>query len=151
MEEPEPWEAGVGQAFGRVLAKTRIRAGLSQEQLAHEAGVHRTYISLLERGRYKPSLTTVFKLARALDMPPYDLVRRVEKEMRAGGADLGPWHCPLEADGPWTRALDCSQLNLNARTRGQSGLRDSGSGTAGKRVFVQPGSSPLGWAKVDTT
>jgi transcriptional regulator with XRE-family HTH domain len=40
----------LSKAFGRVLSSLRRRAGVSQEELAFSAGVHRTYVSQLERG-----------------------------------------------------------------------------------------------------
>ena len=66
------------QVFGHVLQSLRRERGLSQEQLGFEAGLHRTYISLLERGRYSPSLSALFRLALALSVSPTELVRRVE-------------------------------------------------------------------------
>jgi transcriptional regulator with XRE-family HTH domain len=54
-------------AFGMVLAELRIARGISQEKLSFEAGVDRSYISLLERGHKSPTLDTVFNLCRALD------------------------------------------------------------------------------------
>jgi len=66
------------QVFGRVLQQLRRARRLSQEKLAEESGCHRTYISLLERGRYSPSLTMLFQLAEALDLNPSDLLRQVE-------------------------------------------------------------------------
>ena len=65
-------------AFGQVLQRLRLERGQSQEQLGFESGYHRTYISLLERGRKSPSLATVFRLARVLKVRPSDLLRRVE-------------------------------------------------------------------------
>ncbi len=49
--------------FGRVIRKHRTEADWSQEELAHQAGLHRTYISLLERGLRNPSLTVMDSLA----------------------------------------------------------------------------------------
>ena len=54
---------------------------MTQEQLAHEAGVHRTYISLLERDEKSPTLKVVFRLARALGVRPSELLREVEATM----------------------------------------------------------------------
>ena len=62
-------------AFGVVLRRYRKEISLSQEQLAHNANLDRTYISLLERGLRKPTITTVFVLAGALNIHPYDLVK----------------------------------------------------------------------------
>ena len=46
----------------------RARTGLSQEQLGFEADLHRTHISEIERGVRNPTVTSIFKLARALEV-----------------------------------------------------------------------------------
>lgn len=66
-------------AFGQVLRSARSDKNISQEELAFNAGLDRTFISLLERGRRQPSLTTLIELARALGISASDLVARVEK------------------------------------------------------------------------
>ena len=71
-------------AFGKVLKEIRGKKSLSQEELGFESGYHRTYISLLERGRKSPSLNTIFQLAAALGMPPSEILRRTE--VRVGRA-----------------------------------------------------------------
>ena len=53
-------------AFGLVLKDLRNERGLSQQQLAFDSGLDRTYISLLERGLRLPTLGTVFKVAEVL-------------------------------------------------------------------------------------
>lgn len=72
----------VDRAFGIILHKRRVDAGLSQEALAHRAGVHPTWISLLERGKNSPSLATLMALAEALEMRASDLVRGTEDALR---------------------------------------------------------------------
>lgn len=69
------------EAFGLVVREIRLKAGLTQEQLGFEAGIRRTYVSILELGQQQPSLTTVFKLAQALDVTPAELIRQVENQM----------------------------------------------------------------------
>ena len=64
--------------FGRIVRRRRQHAGVSQEALAEGAGLHRTYISLLERGLRNPSLTVVSKLARALGTSMTSLVAELE-------------------------------------------------------------------------
>lgn len=54
------------QKFGRALANVRAEAEVSQESLAAKAGLHRTYISLVERGRRSPTLDAVEAISRAL-------------------------------------------------------------------------------------
>lgn len=72
----------VDRAFGIVLRKRRLAANLSQEALAHRAGRHPTFISMLERGTNSPSLATLMALAEALDLRASDLVRAAEDGMR---------------------------------------------------------------------
>jgi len=65
-------------AFGEVLRAKRKEAGLSQEKLALDVGLERTFISMLERGQRQPTLTTLLKIAPALRCSAADLVREVE-------------------------------------------------------------------------
>jgi len=69
-------------AFGRILQEVRNERKISQEQLGFEAGYHRTYISLIERGLKNPSLKTVFRLAETLNLPASELVRRLEGKLK---------------------------------------------------------------------
>lgn len=66
------------KAFGIVLVESRKKANLSQEALAHECGLDRTYISLLERGRRQPTLKTLFLISSALQLTPSDVISQVE-------------------------------------------------------------------------
>jgi len=66
----------IQKAFGLVLRDVRTKAGLSQERLALNAGLDRTYISLLERGLRQPTLSTLFQLAEILEVAPATLVAR---------------------------------------------------------------------------
>ena len=52
--------------FGKKLKEVRLKKNLSQGDVARILGVHRTYISGLERGARNPSLLTVQKVAKAL-------------------------------------------------------------------------------------
>lgn len=72
----------VAAAFGRILREQRNSTELSQEQLALNADVDRTFVSQMERGIRQPTLTTLFKLARALEVQPSTLVSRTEKQLR---------------------------------------------------------------------
>jgi transcriptional regulator with XRE-family HTH domain len=69
-------------AFGRVLRRLRLEAGLTQEQLGFEAELRRTYVSILELGQQQPSLVTILKLAHALKVSAQELVGMVEVELR---------------------------------------------------------------------
>lgn len=66
------------RSFAEVLREVRLERGLSQEGLADGAGLHRTYISQVERGLKSPSLRSLEKIAQALGMPPSALLRRME-------------------------------------------------------------------------
>ncbi|HUY93016.1 MAG TPA: helix-turn-helix transcriptional regulator [Pirellulales bacterium] len=55
--------------FGNQLRVIRAARGISQEELAHRAGLHRTYISSVERGERNVTLETVEKLAKSLELP----------------------------------------------------------------------------------
>ncbi len=60
--------------FGQKVRKERTKRGLSQEQLAELAGVHRTYIGMIERAEKNITLETIEKVAEALELPPQALL-----------------------------------------------------------------------------
>ncbi len=66
--------------IGKELKKARNHVGLSQEQLAEKAGVHRTYISLLERNIKSPTLDVLFRICQALEVSASDMLKRMEDE-----------------------------------------------------------------------
>jgi transcriptional regulator with XRE-family HTH domain len=72
----------IREVFARNLRKYRQAKGLSQEALAHEAGIDRTYISALERSQYSASITTVDKLATILAVDAAELLRRPSRTTR---------------------------------------------------------------------
>lgn len=57
-------------SFGLRVRSIRLAKGLSQEQLAELAGLHRTYVSSLERGQRNVGLDNVLALAQALNVSP---------------------------------------------------------------------------------
>lgn len=65
--------------FGERLRQLRREKGLSQEALAFEAGLDRTYVSSCERGLRNISLANIWRLAAALRVPPSSLLSRAEK------------------------------------------------------------------------
>jgi transcriptional regulator with XRE-family HTH domain len=67
--------------FGKVLRTLRENKNLSQEKLAEYCDLDRTYISMLERGLRQPTISTIFKIADALDISPSELVKKVELEI----------------------------------------------------------------------
>ncbi len=56
--------------FGRRVREIRVQRGLSQEQLAELANVHRTYMSSVERGQRNVGLDNIISFARALGVSP---------------------------------------------------------------------------------
>lgn len=75
------------KALGEAIRTRRGEIdGLSQEGLADLAGMHRTYVSEIERGLRNPSFRNLFKLATALEVPLSDLVAQAERSV--GGDQL---------------------------------------------------------------
>lgn len=66
----------IREVFARNLKAARRAKGLSQEELAHLAGIDRTYISSLERSVYNASIDVVDRLAAVLDIEASDLLKR---------------------------------------------------------------------------
>ncbi|XHC26777.1 MAG: helix-turn-helix domain-containing protein [Phycisphaerales bacterium] len=60
--------------FGDRVRTLRLERDLSQEQLAAEAGLHRTAVSFIERAERSATLETIEKIARALKVQPADLM-----------------------------------------------------------------------------
>jgi transcriptional regulator with XRE-family HTH domain len=63
------------EAFGKVLREQRMKKGLSQEALALNCDLDRTFISMLERGKRQPSLASIITISKALSIQPDKLVR----------------------------------------------------------------------------
>lgn len=63
------------EIFATNLRRLRSQKKLSQEALAHEAKIDRTYVSALERGVYSASLDTIADIAKALDVEPHEMLR----------------------------------------------------------------------------
>jgi transcriptional regulator with XRE-family HTH domain len=66
------------QQFGNLIRRRRLAIDLGQEKLADKAGIHRTHISLLERGKRMPSLMVIKKLAAALETTMASLMEELE-------------------------------------------------------------------------
>jgi transcriptional regulator with XRE-family HTH domain len=64
--------------FGENLARCRKGADVSQEELSFRASIHRTEVSLLERGERMPRVDTALRLAGSLGVPLDDLVAGLE-------------------------------------------------------------------------
>jgi len=73
----------IRESFGRAVKAMREDRALTQEDLAEKAGIHRTYLSDVERGSRNLSLVNIDKLARALGVKASELFAKVEE--LAGG------------------------------------------------------------------
>lgn len=62
------------EKFGERVKEERLKQGLSQEELAARAGVHRTYIGMIERAEKNITLENIEKIAKALGMKPSELI-----------------------------------------------------------------------------
>jgi transcriptional regulator with XRE-family HTH domain len=73
---PEPPETPDARSvFGQNLRTARLAAGLTQERLGLDVGLHPTEVNRLERGRRNPGLVTMVRLAHGLGVPTAELVR----------------------------------------------------------------------------
>lgn len=68
----------IQEAFGRAIRKFRMDRGLSQENFADMCGLHRTYISDIERGIRNVSLENIEKMSIALDVNISDIFKEIE-------------------------------------------------------------------------
>lgn len=66
-------------ALGRAIHELRLGVGVSQDELARSAGMHRTYIGGIERGERNVSFANLLKIADALSERPSRLLSRYER------------------------------------------------------------------------
>ncbi len=69
--------------FGVVLRAFRTQHGLTQEELGIRCAMDRSFISDLERGAREPSLSTIMRLAKGLDVPAVEIMSAVEAKTKA--------------------------------------------------------------------
>jgi transcriptional regulator with XRE-family HTH domain len=72
--------------IGETIGSLRRQAGLTQNQLWWKTGIHYTEISRLERGRRNPRWETMKKIAKGLDVPCWEMVKRAEELERERAA-----------------------------------------------------------------
>jgi transcriptional regulator with XRE-family HTH domain len=60
--------------LGTNLREARKRLGLTQEQVAERSGVHATEVSRIEAGKRDPQISTLLKLAKAVELQPGKLL-----------------------------------------------------------------------------
>ena len=78
-------EQRLRKVFGQELRKARNAVGISQEKLALQIGLDRTYISMLERGLRQPTLTTIFLLCPPLNLSSVEMLMKVQESFIKGG------------------------------------------------------------------
>lgn len=67
-------DSSVCEAFGRNLRAIRKSRGISQERLAHDSGIDRSYVGKIERGQVNVSIGKIYILANCLKCSPKDLL-----------------------------------------------------------------------------
>ena len=77
--------------FAANVVRLRRAKGLSQEALAHEAGVNRSYLARIETGRHYVGLEIIGKLAEALEVEPAELLKVPSRRTRSQGPAARRW------------------------------------------------------------
>lgn len=68
------------EAVARVIHRLRKQSGMSQQKLAELSSIARVYLLQLEQGRFRPTLNSIYFMARGLEIPPHRLVELIEEE-----------------------------------------------------------------------
>jgi DNA-binding XRE family transcriptional regulator len=71
------------QAFGAAVRAARLRLDITQETLAEQCKLDRTYLSGIERGVRNPTVVSIFRIASALHVRPSDLFLEAERTLYA--------------------------------------------------------------------
>lgn len=66
--------------FGEVIRRRRQAMGVSQEEFADRAGIHRTYMSSIELGKVQVSIGIADQLARTLQVPLSEIWKEIEEQ-----------------------------------------------------------------------
>jgi transcriptional regulator with XRE-family HTH domain len=74
-------------SFGTQLKKVRHEVGLSQEEVAHRADSHPTYISRVETGKRNPTITVVYQIADALGVQAHTLLPELINQEKEEDSD----------------------------------------------------------------
>jgi ribosome-binding protein aMBF1 (putative translation factor) len=69
-------------SLGRTVRETRARRSMSQEELGHQARLHRNYVGAIERGEINPTFRVLLKLSRGLRVPLSELIALTEQRHR---------------------------------------------------------------------
>lgn len=71
-------DEALAKRFGTLIRRLRLQRGLSQERFGEVAGLHRTFIGMVERGETNVTLATAYKLAAALGIDLSGILRELE-------------------------------------------------------------------------
>jgi transcriptional regulator with XRE-family HTH domain len=71
--------------FGTLLKEARLKAVMTQEELAIKASLTREYVSLLERDMRTPTIEVFIRLVRAVGLSPAEVILKIEKALPATG------------------------------------------------------------------
>jgi transcriptional regulator with XRE-family HTH domain len=71
----KPQQCALVTVFAANVRRRRLELGLSQEELAEAAGVHRTYVGMLERGEKNVTIYNIERIALALHVEPASLLK----------------------------------------------------------------------------
>jgi len=74
-----PTQSPMSDAFSQVVKRRREKRGLSRAALARKAGLHQTYVGLLEREQRSPNLDTAKAIADALGLPLAQMISEAEQ------------------------------------------------------------------------
>ena len=70
----------ISKLFGVAVRRRRMSAGFSQEKLAERAGLHPTYVSMIERGERNPTLDVSARIAKALKITLPALLQEAQEQ-----------------------------------------------------------------------
>ena len=70
-------------AFGDAVSDTREQLNMTQQELADRSGVNRTYVSDIERGRRNVTITTMKRIAGAMNLDASDLLKRADRIVKS--------------------------------------------------------------------
>jgi transcriptional regulator with XRE-family HTH domain len=68
--------------LGEAIRRARKAAGISQEELAFEADIDRTYVSQLENGHKSPTVDVLFRIGPVLGVAASELIGQVERSLQ---------------------------------------------------------------------
>ena len=78
--EGREWIVDLKEMIGSRIQEIRNKKGLTQDQLSEKVGISSKYLSSIERGKENPTLNTILKLARSLDVKPDEFFTHLEIE-----------------------------------------------------------------------